>query len=173
MSRKVLSFTILSLTALAMGAAGAQAQARRYSAADAQWLKTSIEGDRFEIAGGVIAQQKGANATVKALGAKLLSDHTKSLKDAIKAARKLGISVPNAPTPSEQWELRVVATQSGAEFDRWYSSLEVEDHKQDITESQDEVKEGSNTMLRNLAKEDLPMLKEHLKLSQQAVALGS
>jgi putative membrane protein len=173
MSHRFCSLAFIALTALLLAATAAQAHAKRYSAWDEQWLKTSIEGDRFEIAGGTVAQQKGANATVNALGAKLAADHAKSLKDAIKVARKLGISVPAQPTPSQQWELRAVSTQSGSEFDRWYSSLEVEDHKQDITESQDEVRKGSNRQVRALAKEDLPMLKEHLKLSKQAAALNS
>src|SRR4051794_23676078 len=35
---------------------------KRYSAWDEEWLMTSIEGDRFEIAGGQLAQQKGTGS---------------------------------------------------------------------------------------------------------------
>jgi putative membrane protein len=164
---------VAAIVALLVGSGAAAEAAGRHSAADEQWLKTSIEGDRFEIAGGIIAQQKGTSPTVRALGARLITDHTKSLKDAARLARKLGISVPGSPTPSEQWELQIVSTLSGPQFDHWYSALEVEDHKQDITESKDEVSEGSSRQVIKLAKEDLPMLKEHLKLSTQALSTSA
>jgi putative membrane protein len=168
--RNVASAALVTVGLLA--ATGSAAQAARVSAWDQQWLKTSIEGDRFEIAGGLLAQQKGASPIVRSLGARLVSDHTKSLRDAVKAARKLGISVPGKPTPSMQWELQIVGTLSGTQFDHWYSDLEVEDHKQDISESSDEVKEGSNPQIKKLAAEDLPVLKEHLKLSMQALKVS-
>jgi putative membrane protein len=144
--------------------------ARHVSAWDKEWLMTSIEGDRFEIAGGQLAQSKGQSDAVKSLGARLVTDHTKSLQEAVKAAKRLGIDVPDSPSPSQQWELKALDTFSGNEFDRQYASLEVLDHMQDIQESRDEVKMGSNHRVRELAKTDLPTLKEHLKLSKAALA---
>jgi putative membrane protein len=140
------------------------------SAWDEEWLMMSIQGDRFEIAGGQLAQQKGSTAIVRALGARLASDHTKSLKDAVDEAKEYGIQVPDSPSPSQQWELRVVSTFSGKAFDRWYSDLEVQDHRQDIQETQDEIDKGTNPDIKQLAKDDLPMLQEHLKLAEQALA---
>ena len=69
-------------------------------------------------------------------------------------------------------ELQIVGTLSGTQFDHWYSDLEVEDHKQDITEGKDEVKEGSNPQIKKLSAQDLPMLKEHLKLLMQALSVS-
>jgi putative membrane protein len=142
----------------------------RYSAWDEQWLMMSIEGDRFEIQGGNLAQQKGTTQAVRDLGAVLVRDHSKSLEDAVNLAEKLGIEVPTEPSPSQQWELRVVAQFSGAAFDRWYSDLEVQDHMQDITEAQDEVEKGCNRKVRHLAKDEIPTLQEHLRLAQAALA---
>jgi hypothetical protein len=51
MSRRFSSLAVVFLIALGVAATGSQAQAKHYSAWDEQWLKTSIEGDRFEIAG--------------------------------------------------------------------------------------------------------------------------
>jgi putative membrane protein len=160
--------------ALGVGGAGASALARgtahasrAYSAWDQQWLQTSIEGDLFEIAGGTVAQQKGSTAAVKAYGLRLVTDHTKSLKDATKLARALGIKVPKAPSPSQQWELQTVAGFSGAQFDANYADLEAKDHQQDISEAKDEVKDGTNASLRHDAKTELPTLKQHLKIAEQ------
>ena len=140
---------------------------RAYSAADMQYLQTGIEGDRFEIAGGKLAQQKGNSQGVKAYGARLVTDHTKSLKDATALAKRLGIKVPTSPAPSMQWELQTVGMFSGAEFDTAYVNLEAMDHQQDISEARDEVKDGTNAAIRKSAKTEIPTLQQHLKLAQQ------
>jgi putative membrane protein len=142
----------------------------RYSAWDEQWLMMSIQGDRFEIAGGQLAQEKGKSNEVQELGARLVADHTKSLEDAIAVAEELGIDVPDSPSPTQQWQLRVLSRFSGHRFDRWYADLEVQDHIQDISEAQDEVDEGCNDDIQQLAADDLPVLKEHLALAQAALA---
>jgi putative membrane protein len=163
--------------ALGIGGAGSNALAHghhhhhhhggRVSVADTQYLQTAIEGDRFEIAGGKLAQQKGASDAVKAYGARLVQDHTKSLADAAALAHKLGIQVPVAPSPSEQWELQTVAEFSGGAFDERYADLEAKDHQQDIDEAKDEVQDGSNRKVRRSAAEEIPTLKQHLKIAEQ------
>ena len=142
------------------------------SAQDETWLTTGIEGDRFEIVGGTAAQSKGATAAMQAFGARLVKDHTASLKDAARAARRFGIDVPKSPSPSEQWELRTVGSFSGAAFDRSYADLEVQDHIQDIQETNDEISGGCNRSVRALARTDLPVLRAHLRIARTLKASG-
>jgi putative membrane protein len=165
------------MTALTVISAGATADARtvhthgsaRYSSADEQWLMTAIEGDRFEIQGGKMAEDKGTTAAVRALGARLIKDHSSSLAQAAHLARQLGIDVPASPSPSQAWELRTVGSFAGAVFDRSYADLELSDHKQDIQEGKDEWAGGLNHAIRHLAHGELPTLREHLKLAQAAL----
>ena len=159
----------------AVPAAGAKSSgsSSKVSAADEQYLQTSISGDRFEIIGGKLAQKKSNNAAVVKLAKRLVSDHSKSLSDAVKLAHELKIDVPSSPTPSMIWELKVVARFKGKAFNRWYSSLEVYDHLQDISETTSEVTNGTNAKIRGDARTELPMLREHLKLSRQALAASS
>jgi putative membrane protein len=143
---------------------------RRHSSWDEEWLKMSIEGDLFEIQGGQIAQQKATTQQAKDLGARLVADHTKSLKDATDLAKQLGIEVPNSPSPSQQWELRAAQQFQGKDFDKWYADLELQDHMQDISEAQDEADKGCNRKVRSDAKDEIPMLQQHLKLAQDVLA---
>jgi putative membrane protein len=143
---------------------------RTVSAWDEQWLMMSIEGDRFEIQGGHLAQQKGTTKKVRDLGARLVKDHSESLASAIALAHKLGVEVPDSPSPTQQWELRAVAQFDGRQFDRWYADLEVQDHIQDIKEAQDEVSDGCNAEVRHEAKDEIPVLEEHLRLAREALA---
>jgi predicted outer membrane protein len=139
------------------------------SAQDANYLQTSISGDRFEIIGGKIALAKTGDRSVAALAHRLIRDHSKSLAESVSEARKDGVKVPTAPTPSEVWELDTVRTMTGISFDRFYSSLEVKDHQQDIEETTFEVQHGGDPEIRTSAKKELPMLRMHLMLSERAL----
>jgi putative membrane protein len=161
---------ILSLVTAALVLAGpAHAHARSYSPLDEYMLQSGIQGDRFEIAGGKLAQSKAVTPAVKALGARLLKDHSQSLADAIKVAKRLGIRVPQTPSPSQEWELQMVSDLTGTGFDAAYAKLEIQDHKQDIDDNKMEAAEGANAGVRHLARTDLPVLRTHLKLSKAAL----
>ena len=165
----------LAVACLALGAtiavpvAGAKSS-KSVSAADEQYLKTSIQGDRFEIIGGKWAKTHSKNAAVLRMADRIVSDHAKSLKDAIKLAHSLGIDVPSAPTPTEVWELTMVASLHGKAYNHWYASLEVYDHVQDIQETTDEINDGTNAKIRDDARTELPMLQLHLSLARAALA---
>ncbi len=156
---------------IAVPSAGAKSsKSNKVSAADEQYLQTSISGDRFEIIGGKLAERKSKNPAVLKLARTLVSDHSKSLSDAIKLAHELKIDVPSSPTPSMIWELKAVSTFKGKAFNHWYSSLEVYDHIQDIDETSTEVSNGTNSKVRDDARTELPMLRKHLRLARAALA---
>jgi predicted outer membrane protein len=139
----------------------------RTSGQDREWLKSSIEGDHFEITGGRLAQQRGVDPMTKALGARLERDHTKSLADAVALASALGIKPPTAMSDKQREELSQVSEQRGLHFDDAYAELEVQDHKMDIHEAQNEWENGCNQMVRDEANTELPVLRQHLQLSDQ------
>ena len=141
----------------------------KVSAADEQYLKTGLAGDLFEITGGKIAKAKSNNPAVTRLANRLISDHAKSFSDDAKLARKLGVDVPTSPLPSQIWELKMVASLRGKAFNHWYSSLEVYDHVQDIQEASDEVKDGTNSEVRDSARMEIPTLRLHLALARAAL----
>jgi putative membrane protein len=143
---------------------------QRVCGLDEQWLKSSIEGDRFEIKGGQLALSKSSAPKVRELAQTLIDDHTKSLQDAIDLAHKYDITVPDSPSPVQQWILDDLAKKSGSEFDQAYSSVEVADHMQDIDEAQQEVEDGCNQDIRDEAKKEIPTLRYHLQLAKEALA---
>lgn len=154
--------------AFAGGAGGASAASRKVSGLDEEWLSTGLQGDLFEVKGGKIAMKNSSDAEVKALGKKLVSDHTESFEDGSKLAKRLGIEVPKAPTYPEIWELDQVGSMKGSAFDKAYTSLEVLDHMQDIKDAKTEIEDGTNKAVIAEAKEELPMLREHLALAKKA-----
>ena len=147
-------------------AAGQAQTEHHYSAWDKQWLQTSIEGDLFEIAGGQMAQRHASSQAVKDYGARLIADHTESLKEATALAQETGIPVPKAATPEQQALLELLDRFTGTEFDKLYADVEAKDHQQDISEAKDEVSDGSNGDFRKAAAKELPTLQEHLKIAE-------
>lgn len=129
-----------------------------------------MSGDVFEILGGRWAQHHSKNPAVLRLADRLVTDHTKSLDDSAKLARSLGIEVPDKPLASQIWELRMVESLHGKAFNHRYSSLEAYDHVQDISETTDEINDGTNAKIRADARTELPVLREHLKLAREALA---
>jgi hypothetical protein len=105
---------VLALTtALSGSAATSEAKTGgRASDLDKEYLKTAIEGDRFEIEGGKLARRTSENAIVRDLATRLVQDHSKSLEDATSEAHRLGVKIPGAPSPSQQWELEVLQTMT-------------------------------------------------------------
>lgn len=161
---------IIAIASVPVAGAKPHASSSKVSAADEQYLQTSISGDRFEIIGGKLAEKKSKNAAVLKAASTIVSDHTKSLSDAIKLAHELKIDVPSSPLPSQIWELKVVAAAKGKAFNVLYSSLEVYDHLQDIDETGTEVSTGTNSKVRDDARTELPMLRKHLRLARAALA---
>jgi putative membrane protein len=163
----------IAFAACIVGAATAAVAAADDSLAppqDENWLQTSISGDQFEIAGGKIVLARASTPAVRALGRRLIHDHTQSLHDAIDLAHRFRVGVPPAATPSEQWELNRLKNMPKGWFDVQYTSLEVKDHQQDIQETGFEAREGQQWEFRQEARKDLPMLNMHLRLSKRALA---
>ncbi|MDT7713317.1 MAG: putative rane protein [Pseudonocardiales bacterium] len=136
---------------------------------DQAYIRSSIEGDRFEVDGGRIALRISHNTKVRALAKRLIKDHRKSLSEAEHMARRLGIEIPRSPSTPEQWELRMVGRESGTRFDIDYADLEVADHKQDIEEATHEWTHGGNLSVRLAARKELPTLRKHLQMSRRVL----
>jgi putative membrane protein len=139
---------------------------KRVSGLDERWLKVHIETNLFEIAGGQAAQGKATTDEVRELAARLVADHTAALEQATEVAHRLGVEVPDAPSPLQQWALRAVNQFNGADFDLWFADLQVEGHKQAIVEATTEAERGCNRKVRALAEDSLPVLQEHLEHAQ-------
>lgn len=151
------------------GARAARTAAPTVSGLDRESLMTAMEGDRFEIVGGRLALRKTHNRAVDHLARTLISDHTKSYRDAVAVARKVGVPVERSPSPTEKWQLKTLArVVHGKTFNRWYTSLEIADHRQDIQETKAEIRNGTNRAVVADAKSDLPVLKKHLRIARRA-----
>ncbi len=136
---------------------------KRVSGLDERWLTVHIQTNIFEIKGGEAAKEAATNPDVRELAARLVVDHTAAYQEAVAVAEKVGVPIPDAPAPLQQWALRAVQEFSGSDFDRWFTDLQVEGHRQAIDEASFEARRGCNRLVRGLAAESLPVLEAHLE----------
>jgi putative membrane protein len=169
------AIAILALTGAASPALGAPhaRSGERVSALDRQSLQSSIAGDRSEIRGGHLAQRRGQSQAVRSLGARLVTDHTMMLRNSVVLARRFGIAVPSGPTAMQRQQLRTAARFRGRAFDQRYTRLEIAGHQMAIADARREIRNGSNSAIRNDARTGLPILQTHLGLARSAQPAGT
>ena len=158
---------MLALVALALATASAPAASTQ--PADAQWLQRSITADRFEIAAAKIAVKRSHNGHLGALAGRLLSDHTKALRQATSLAQRSGVPLPADAPSSRQWELHILSTLAARSFAREYAALEIAAHDEAILDAGMEVKSGQDASIKKFADATSTMLAKHLRLARQTM----
>jgi putative membrane protein len=153
------------LVTLAIAVPGA-AQAATAQPYDSAWLQHSIAGDRFEIQAAKLAAKRSRNGHLGALAGRLLSDHTKSLRQATALARRLGVPVATSPTPEMAAVLEMLRVVPQRSFARAYASLAVGGHNQAIVEAGMEVKNGQTKKIQAFADRESTLLAKHLRLAR-------
>ena len=93
----------------------------------------------------------------------MVTDHTKANTELKAVAAKKNITV--APTPAEKQQSHIddLKTKKGADFDKAYVDMMVDDHKEDISKFEDEAKNGKDADVKAFASKTLPVLNKHLQ----------
>ena len=161
--------TLLALTAaaalLAGGAAFAQPDDPSSSAAmtTPDYLSAAGKSDLFEIQEGKLAQKMGATARIRAFGAQMVRDHTKSTDMVMAAARKSGLSpTPAMLGPGQQTEVDQLKATHGAAFDRMYLSQQMASHQSALSVQKGYAKTGSDRNLKMAATKITPVVEHHI-----------
>jgi putative membrane protein len=137
---------------------------------DRAFVMEAGPGGLAEVELGKLAAQKGQSADVKKFGQRMVTDHSKANAELKKLAASKGITLPAAMNAEQMAEHAKLAKLSGAEFDREYMALMVEDHDKDVAAFLDEAKDGSDPDIKSFAAKTLPTLQEHQRMSKEIKA---
>src|SRR5689334_13228415 len=110
---------------------------------DREYLASTVQGARFEIAAGHVAQRHATTKTAKALADRFVTDHSAELKAVLALGKQLGVNAPSGLSVMQRHEISQFAKHSGGGFDRAYVRVERTDHVQDVKDNDAEVAEGS------------------------------
>ena len=121
-----------------------------------------------EVKLGRLAIQKASSSEVRALGQKMVDDHSKANDRLKAAAAKGGMTLPDTMTADDQALYEKLSHLTGAIFDREYARAMAKDHEEDIKEFQREAVKGANPDIRAFAAATLQILQEHLEMARSA-----
>jgi len=132
--------------------------------ADKNFLTHAAQGGEAEVELGRIAQQKAADAQVKAFGQRMETDHSKANSELRALITQKGVTVPGGMGPHTAVKNRLDKLQ-GATFDQAYMREMLNDHVKDVREFETASK-STDPDVKAFAERTLPTLREHLKMAQ-------
>jgi putative membrane protein len=135
----------------------------------AQYMMMAGQSDQFEIQSGTLAASKAMNPSLKTFGAQMVSDHTKSTKMVMDAAKKSGM--PAAPPPplraDQQAMLTQLQGQSGEAFDKTYITQQMAAHQDALALQSSYAAGGDDPNLKMAAGKIVPVVKMHMGMLQK------
>ena len=152
-------FAAVSLAALALGSAAIAADA--ISREDKEFLKNAGELGVTEVELGKLAVAKATGAELKALGARLVADHTKSNQELVALAKQKGVEMTLEPTVAQKKMLASFEGKSGAEFDKELMEHVRKDHEKAIHTFADAAADSKDADIKAFAVKNLAVMKEH------------
>lgn len=131
-------------------------------AADRDFVLEAGSGGMMEVQLGKLAAANASSAKVKEFGKMMVTDHTKANTELKAVAATKNITIPDALMDKHQKSVDELKSKKGAEFDKAYVDMMVDDHKDDISKFEDESSKGNDADVKAFATKTLPVLKTHL-----------
>jgi len=130
---------------------------------DANFLVEAASGGMMEVTLGKAAQTKSLNAEVKNFGNMMITDHSKANDELKTLAASKNITIPAAMGDEQQKMSDKMMEKSGADFDKDYMSMMIDDHKDDIDKFEKAADNCKDADIKAFAARTLPVLKKHLE----------
>lgn len=137
---------------------------------DSDFAVDAALGGLMEVKFGELAKTNASSQAVKDFGAMMVTDHTNANEELKALAQKKNITLPQALDDDKQRKYDEFAKKKGAEFDRDYMALMVEDHKEDIEDFKDQAQKGKDADLKAFAAGKIPVLEHHLAEAEKVKA---
>ncbi len=137
------------------------------ASSDRDFVMKAANGGMLEVKLGQLATQRAQSEQVKKFGQKMVDDHSKANDELKQLAQGKGIELPADLKGEEKEHFTKFEKATGADFDREYVRMMVEDHRQDLADFKKEAKDGKDAGLRSWAAKTLPTLEEHDKMIEQ------
>jgi putative membrane protein len=128
---------------------------------DSAFITEAMQGDNAEVAIGQLAQAQGTSQKVKDFGRLLVADHGSHKEEVKTLAATAGVVVTDEPSAEGKANLEKLKALSGAEFDKQFKAMMIEDHTKDIAKYERQTA-SSDASTAALAQKTLLTLRKHL-----------
>ena len=129
---------------------------------DAKFAVDAANGGMAEVALGKLAQQQATSAAVKDFANMMVTDHSKANDELMALAKSKNITLPDSVSNDKKQAMMDLSKKTGADFDKAYVDMMVDDHKSTISLFEDESKNGKDADIKAFADKTLPTLRTHL-----------
>jgi len=129
---------------------------------DAEFMTKAADGGMMEVELGKIAKEKGRSERVKDFGAMMVRDHSKAGDELKSIASAKGVTLPDSLSEHHQHMVNKMKEKSGADFDKDYIDMMVNDHKDDADAFRKEADKGTDGETRQFASRTLTIIETHL-----------
>jgi putative membrane protein len=133
--------------------------------ADKTFMTHASQDGEAEVELARLAQQKAADAQVKAFAQRMETDHTKAGSELRALIAQKGVTIPGGLPPQAVALKNKLDKLQGATFDQAYMRAMVDDHTKAVREFETASK-STDADVKGFAEKTLPTLREHLKMAQ-------
>ncbi|MEO7529841.1 MAG: DUF4142 domain-containing protein [Sediminibacterium sp.] len=128
---------------------------------DTKFAVNLADGSMLEVEASNLALKNASARNVKDFATMMVTDHTAANNELKDAAGKKNISLPIGLSEAKQKKYTDLAAKKGADFDKGYIDLMVDEHKDALDALQKEAEKGNDADLRNWAAGKLATIQHH------------
>jgi putative membrane protein len=125
------------------------------------FMNDAAIGGMAEVQLGKLAQENGMNPRVKNFGEMMVRDHSAANDDLKAIARQKNVTLPDN-LGKHQDHYNDLSKKKGADFDKAYMKMMVDDHQDDIKAFEKIAENGTDPDIKTFASQKLPTLRKHL-----------
>jgi putative membrane protein len=127
-----------------------------------KFMEEAAIGGMMEVEAGKLAQTQASSSSVKEFAALMVKDHTTANQELMGIAKNKSVTIPPALPADKQQHLDAMKKMSGADFDKHYIAMMVEDHGKTVSLFQAGSK-NNDAEASAFAKKTLPIIEGHFK----------
>jgi putative membrane protein len=129
---------------------------------DSEFMVEAASGGMMEVELGQLAATKAQHPRVKAFATMMVADHTKANSELKALASGKTITLPTTMGEDHQKHVNDLKEKAGADFDKAYMSMMVDDHKDDVDDFEKASNNAKDETVKAFAAKTLPVLRMHL-----------
>ncbi len=129
---------------------------------DMKFAMNAAGGGMAEIQLSKLAVQKSTDTKIKNFAAMMVTDHGKAGDTLMMIAKNKNITLPTTLDPEHQKKYDELSKMSGANFDKAYVKIMVDDHQGALKLMQGEAKNGTDADLKAFAAKTALMVQMHI-----------
>lgn len=157
--------TFLRAAALALAVPAALA-ATKVVESDSTFLQKAAQANAAEVKVSQAAQTRAKDARIKAFADRMVEDHSDNNKRLEALAQQKDVAVKADPDPDHMLKIGTLQKLEGAEFERAYARLMVEDHRAAVALFEQAAESASDPDIKRFAADTLPALREHATMAE-------